>query len=1562
MTQSELITLPADVPDEPVIISDDVFAFAFPVSFAQQRLWFLDQLEGSTYTYNIPVGVRLRGELNRDALTRAINEIFRRHEILHTTFGTVDNQPVQIISELQPRTLPVVDLSGLREQEREAQAQRLAAEEARQPFDLACGPLARMQLLCLSEQDHIVLWTMHHIISDRWSGGVLIRELAATYEAYSRGAESPLEDLPFQYADYAIWQREWLQGEVLAEQLAYWKEQLKDAPTLLDLPLDRPRPAMQTANGATFSFMLPAGLSQGVKALSREEGATLFMVLLAAFQVLLGRHTAQRDIVVGTPIAGRNQREVEGLIGLFVNTLALRTKLLGEENFRDVLRQVRETSLGAYAHQDIPFEKLVDELRVERSLSHSPLFQVMFILQNTPQQTLKTSGLMLDNFGSDIGAAKFDLTLAVLEGKQRLSGTLGYNTDLFDAATISRLAAHFQTLLESIVADPQQRISELEMLSAAERQQLLVEFNDTVTAYPQDVCLHQLFEQQVERTPAALALSFADEHLTYAELNDRANQLAHYLQGQGVELEDRVGVLLERSVEMVVSLLAILKTGAAYVPLDSSYPQERLSFTLADSEASLLISRAALSDSLSTSLSATLPRLSLDLCAAELAAGSRDNLSSCVLAENLAYIIYTSGSTGLPKGVAITHASAATLIHWSAGIYTPAQLSGVLASTSICFDLSVFELFVPLCLGGRVLLAQNALELPTLAGRGEVRLINTVPSALAELVRQEAIPESVAVVNLAGEALPERLVRELYEQTRVGAVYNLYGPAEDTTYSTATLVRAGERVTIGKPVANTQVYLLNSMMKPVPIGVRGEVYLGGAGLARGYLHKPELTAERFIPHPYSSTPGARLYRTGDLARYLAEGNIEYLGRADYQVKLRGFRIELGEIESVLSQHSQVREAVVVAQETAAGQKRLVGYVVGEAGAELQTSELRQHLAEKLPEHMIPALVVQLEELPLTPNGKVDRRALPEPDAARPEEAGAYVAARTAVEEQLCAIWQQVLGLERVGIHDNFFSLGGDSILSIQIVARANQAGLALSPRLLFQHQSVAALATVAGTAPQLRAEQGVVSGRVPLTPIQHWFFAQVAEERGHWNQAVLLESRNAELDGAALRAALGQVVAHHDALRMSFTETAAGWEQECEAEAAVGAPLTVVDLAAVGAAGAEEVLSEQIERAANQTQRSLSLEQGELLRVVLFKCGPGQRPRLLLVVHHLVIDGVSWRVLLEDLETAYEQVRGRQAVRLPQKTTSFKEWAEELVAYGQSSAVQQQTAYWLAAAGSVSQLPRDFASAPEEALAPSEASSAQVIVKLSREETRALLQEVPASYRTEINDVLLTTLAQALSQWSGQPSVLIELEGHGREEISAALETSRTVGWFTSMYPLRLELSESGGIGADLKAVKEQLRRVPERGLGYGLLKYGGGDEETRERLREVRAEVAFNYLGQLDTVVSEERMFRGAKESSGESHSRSEKRSHALIINSSVQGGELVLAWSYSTQIHARATIERVAREQVQRLQQVVEHCREEEAGGYTPSDFPLAKLTQEQLDKVLRKTTSKRKARVAR
>ncbi|HEX7772326.1 MAG TPA: amino acid adenylation domain-containing protein, partial [Pyrinomonadaceae bacterium] len=852
-----------------------------PLSFAQQRLWFLDQLEPGNPFYNIPIVVYMSGVLDTAALERAINEIMRRHEVLRSTFTTIDGRPAQNAARTLQLRIPIIKLLNLSDDEKESGVRRFIKEEATRPFDLATGPLLRATLLKTAEREHVLLLTMHHIVSDGWSMGVLMREVGLLYVSYANGHPSPLPELPIQYADFADWQQHWMQGEVLQKQLAYWKQQLAGAPTVLELPHDRPRPPVQTYRGAYLKVELPSGLTQELNTLSRREGVTLFMLLLAAFVTLLNRYTDQDDILVGTPIANRNRSEIENLIGLFANTLVLRARLSPEMSFLELMKQMREVTLGAYAHQDIPFEKLVDEFQLEREMSRSPLFQVMFALQNAPLGKVELPGLSLKLAAGDSGTSKFDLTLFLEESAGGLVGMWEYSTDLFDESTIRRMATHFQTLLEGVVSDPRRRLFDLPLLPESERQQLLREFNDTAAEFPQDVRVHELFEQQVARTPEQVAVVSEQERVSYRELNERAGALAQRLRSLGVGPEARVGILLERSVEMVVALLGVLKAGGAYVPLDPQYPSERLRFMLADAQVVVLLTSERLSHLLPTY---DVQLICLDQDSAPV---STAQPRTAVVAENLAYVIYTSGSTGTPKGVAITHRSASTMLHWAREVFSPEQLRGVLASTSICFDLSVFEIFLPLSVGGKVILARNALELPQLAAKDEVSLINTVPSAMAELIRSGGVPETVQTVNLAGEALKSELVRQIYEQSGAQQVWNLYGPSEDTTYSTYALIDKDNngRVPIGRPVACSQVYLLDQRLQLVPVGITAELYLGGEGLARGYLGRPELTAEKFIPDPFGTKPGGRLYRTGDLARYLPDGNIEYLGRVDHQVKI-----------------------------------------------------------------------------------------------------------------------------------------------------------------------------------------------------------------------------------------------------------------------------------------------------------------------------------------------------------------------------------------------------------------------------------------------------------------------------------------------------------------------------------------------------------------------------------------------------------------------------------------------------------------------------------------------------
>ncbi|HJR08153.1 MAG TPA: amino acid adenylation domain-containing protein [Pyrinomonadaceae bacterium] len=1029
------------------------------LSYGQQRLWFLNQLMPNTHLYNVPVHYRLQGELDVEALEKSFSEIVRRHEVLRTHIGMAGGQPVQIIDKPRRQKFDLADFSALQSpEERRAQLEREIRALWVQPFDLARGPLFRVKLIRYGRQEHRLLLTMHHIISDGWSVSLLTRELATLYEAYRNAGESPLEDLPIQYADYAVWQRQAQREKVLEKQLAYWRQQLDGAPTVLELPADKPRPEVETHHGASVLFSLNEEVYAGLKNVSREESVTLFMTLLAAFNVLLSRYSGQEDIIVGTPVANRNRAEVEDLIGFFSNTLALRAKPEAGLSFRQLLRQVKEVCLGAYAHQDVPFEKLVEEFGVERDLSRSPLFQVMFSLESAAGKAVELSSLKISPTVLDNETAKFDLSLGLFETERELTGAFEYSTDLFEAETIERMAGHFRTLLEAFIANPDLRLSELPLLTPDETR-LFDTWNDTTRDYPQDRLMYELFEAQAARTPDAIALVFQDEQLTYRELNERANQLAHYLRGLGVGAEVLVGLCVERSVEMVVGLLAILKAGGAYVPLDPQYPQERLAFMLEDTRAPVLLTQERLVASLPVQQAKV---VRLDTQWDEIARHANDNLPVSTTPADLAYVIYTSGSTGRPKGVAIEHRSATTFLHWALEVFPEQTLAGVLASTSICFDLSVFEIFAPLSRGGKIILAENALALPTLPAAGQVTLINTVPSAIAELVRMNGIPDSVRTVNLAGEALKLSLVQEVYKQPTIEHVFNLYGPSEDTTYSTFTLVERGQTtaVTIGRPVANTQVHLLDANLQRVPRGVAGELCLGGAGLARGYLNRPELTAEKFIPDPFSTAAGARLYRTGDLARYRPDGEIEYLGRVDHQVKLRGFRIELGEIEAALARYEGVREAVVVVREDAAGDKRLVAYLAAQPEHAPSVNQLRDYLKEKLPHYMIPSVYVVLAALPLTPNGKVNRAALPEPVEARPELAATYVMPRTKAENAVAAVWQEILRVEHVGINDNFFDLGGHSLLMVQAHAKLREffERPDLSVIDLFKYPTVSALA------------------------------------------------------------------------------------------------------------------------------------------------------------------------------------------------------------------------------------------------------------------------------------------------------------------------------------------------------------------------------------------------------------------------------------------------------------------------------------------------------------------------
>ncbi|BAZ31917.1 amino acid adenylation domain-containing protein [Cylindrospermum sp. NIES-4074] len=1039
-----------------------------PLSLYQERMWLLDQRSGLSPIYNLPLAFRLQGTLQILALEQAINNIIQRHSSLRTTFPIVQGFPVQRIAPELYISIPIQQVQSVTEN------QRLVDEEASRPFDLTQDPPIRVKLLQLSTNDHVLLITIHHIVADGWSLGIFTQELSVLYKAYTQGYPSPFTPLLIEYSDFSLCHRQWLQQpQVYHPLVAYWSRQLADAPPLLELPSvsearrrHRPRTKLQSFSGRTQSWQIDSDLTQQLKSLSRKSGSTLFMTLLTAFVILLYRYSRQEDIVIGSPLANRNRTELEAIIGCFSNIVPIRTNLAGNPPFLELLKQVQQTTLEAYTYQEFPVEQLLPTLQSARDLSYSPWFQVVFNLLNVPMSNLEMAGLNVQQLAMQKGAAIFDLMLLMWETDAGLSGTVEYNTELFDESTIKQFIQHFQTLLQGIVANSNQQILTLPLLTEVEKNWLLLQGANTQTDYPQTACIHQLFEQQVKRTPAAIAVVFEHQQLTYQELNIRANQLAHHLQKLGVGTETFVGICLERSLDLLIGLLGILKAGAAYVPLDPAYPQQRLEFMLCDAAVPFLLTQ--------TKLVEKLPKHKAHLVCLDtdwqiINRENPENPTINLKSTNLAYILYTSGSTGQPKGVAIEHTSTVNFINWALKTFNSQQLAGVLAATSICFDLSVFELFATLSCGGKVILAENILHLPTLKAAKDVTLINTVPSAIAELLKANALPPGVHTVNLAGEALSNQLVQQLYQQSTIKQVFNLYGPSEATTYSTFTLClhnssnheKISASASIGRPIDNTQIYILDSQLQPVPVGVPGELHIGGCGLAQGYLNRPDLTTEKFISNPFINSKSARLYKTGDLARYLPDGNIEYLGRMDNQVKIRGLRIELLEIEAVLAKHPSVQQTAVTISKDELGNKRLIAYTVLQPKQTLSTDELRCFLKQKLPDYMIPNSFAFLDTLPLNPNGKLDRRALSAIDFTREVTKTTPLTSLNELELQLIQIWEQVLGVTPIDVHDNFFDLGGHSLLALRLfVEIENNLGKNLPLATMFQVSTIAQLASV----------------------------------------------------------------------------------------------------------------------------------------------------------------------------------------------------------------------------------------------------------------------------------------------------------------------------------------------------------------------------------------------------------------------------------------------------------------------------------------------------------------------
>ncbi|MFI1227665.1 MULTISPECIES: amino acid adenylation domain-containing protein [unclassified Streptomyces] len=1545
---------------------------ALPLSFAQRRLWFLDRFEDGGATYNLAFELRLAGEPDRAALAAALGDVAARHESLRTVYPEVDGIPRQEV-------LPPADVVLPRTRVAKDALAGAMSDEVAIPFDLASQRPLRARLFSLSEREHVLVLTIHHIAADGWSLVPLTRDLSVAYAARCSGRATEWEELPAQYADFALWQHRVLGDEgdpdsPLARQLAHWRGALEGIPGELNLPVDRPRPPVLTAGGGTVDFRLRPELHRALSDLARESRSTLFMVLQAGLSALLSRLGAGSDIPLGTPIAGRTDDALDDLVGFFVNTLVLRADTSGDPAFTELLDRVREADLVAFANQDVPFERLVEVVNPERSTVRHPLFQVMFALQSNLEPVLELPGLEAGIRQLRTSTAKFDLTFDLAErweadgGLDGVEGIVEFSSDLFDRETVQLLVDRYIRVLDAVVADPDRRIGQIDILSPAERTRLLSEWNGTGQEI-RPATLPRLFEEQAAKTPDRPALSFGAESISYGELNARANRLARLLISRGVGPERVVALVMHRSVDLITALLGVVKAGAAYLPVDPDYPAQRIAYMVDDASPALLITTSAAAESVPVDLD--VPRIVLDeeptaALSARNAAGDVTDAerTAPLLVEHPAYVIYTSGSTGKPKGVVVTHRGLPSFAAAEVERFFVTPDSRVLQFASPSFDAAVLEVCMALPVGATLVVPPPG----PLVGDTLVEVLRDnrvthalIPPAALTTVPTVDLPDFTTLV-VGGEACSAELVARWSSGRRM---INAYGPTESTVVTTTSAPLSPETGAppIGRPIRNTAVYVLDEGLRPVPVGLPGELYTAGEGLARGYLDRPALTAERFVANPYGP-PGSRLYRTGDVVRWTASGELEYVGRSDAQVKIRGFRIELGEIEAALSRHPDVARAVAIVREDNPGHRQLVGYVVPETGGDHPDPVLlRKHLADVLPEYMVPTAFVPLDRLPLTQNGKLDHRALPAPERTgtrsgrRPE---------TEREEILCALFVSVLGLDEVSVDDNFFDLGGDSIVSIQLVSAARKAGLVITPKDVFQCRTVEALAAAARTqATEERApepDSGV--GAVALTPIIAW-----QRERGgpvdRFSQTMVVRTP-AELSPEHLSTALQTVLDHHDALRMRLTRDpdSGTWTMEVPEPGAVRADacLTRVDVSGLGED--EAALRGALTAATQEALARLAPADGGMVRAVWLDSGAGRSGRLLLVLHHLVVDGVSWRILVPDLAEAWRSAVQGEPAGLQPVGTSFRRWADVLTESAHSPRRTAELPLWERMTSGGDKL---LGSRPLDPVRDTTDTASSLVLTLGREETAAVLTTVPAAFSATVNDVLLTALALSVSDWrrrheGGEDTgILLDLEGHGREEFAPGLDLSRTVGWFTSLFPVRLDPGRLGrqetraagpAVGEALKRVKEQLRELPDNGLGFGLLRHLNPSTAAVLQGRP-SPQIAFNYLGRFAAPAPTEvgdwspdplAEVLGAGADSGM------PLAHSLEVNALTQDGPdgpaLVATWSWPDGVLSESRVRELAEDWFGALEALAAHAERAGTSGWTPSDLPLVSLSQAEID----------------
>ena len=1525
----------------------------------QLGMWFHALKEPHSGVDIEQVVIHLSEIVDGARLKRAWQWLVQRHDVLRAKFVWVgvENPRQDIMAEV---SLPFVieNAADISENARQDRLEQFLEEDRIHGFKLDHAPMLRLTLFQWGEASFSLVWTFHHALLDGRCYPLLLREV---FEAYEELGQSGIKErpVPHSYRRYI----DWISVKDHSTSQSFWKEQLAGFSAPTPLVVDR---LMSGSSGAYRHGEVHGGLDRTTTVqlhdVAKSNGVTINVLLMSAWAILLHRYSGEEDIVFGATRACRRSslEEAEDSIGLFINTVPVRVRFTGRDSAIAVAHTLRQQWMDIRPHEHTP-------LTMIRGASQLPPGQFLFdSLVVFERERLDRTMRSLGGHWEDRRLELFELTMfpvtvAAYDGDE-LNFKIEFDRRRLDPATVERMLGHLRRLLEGMAENPRTAVRDLSLLGKVERQELVESFNasamGTMSCHlPIDggATLHGLFESQVALQPEAIALTYEGKATTYRQLNAKANRLARELTRHGIKPDTLVGLCLDRTPELVTAILAILKAGGAYLPIDLSYPAERLAFMLEDAQAPVLVTQRSLAERIPVTAAKILyvDELPVGLVQSE----DEVNLPPSAGPDHLAYIIYTSGTTGMPKGSLIPHRNVVRLLSATEPWYGFNEHDVWTLFHSTAFDFSVWEIWGALLYGGRVvivpfLVSRSPESFYELLAREGVTVLNQTPSAFRQLIQAEAFAGqrqlALRYVIFGGEALELQSLRPWFDRhgDQTPRLINMYGITETTVHVTYRPLSKDDLEAgsvIGVPIPDLQVYILDEQQQPVPIGVPGEMYVGGAGLARGYLRRPELTAERFIPNHLTGQEGGRLYRTGDLARFLPGRDIEYLGRIDQQVKIRGFRIELGEIESVLCRHSAVREAVVVAREDVPGIKTLAAYLVT-ASPTPEIGELREHLKKTVPDYMVPATFVVLDRLPLTNNGKIDRKALPVPECHRPELADRYVAPRTPTEKQLVTIWSNVLRLEKVGVQDNFFELGGDSILSIQAIAAARQNGLMLTAKQMFTYQTIAELARQIDGKEIIPLSQDVPEGNVPLTPIQRWFFEQNLDESHHYNQALLLKVSE-RFDRQRLERALEELVRHHDALRFRYAREGTEWRQYYSTvdETPSVKWVDITDLDESGQARA-------IEMETVFAQARLCLDQGPLWGVSYFDAGPDQPGRLLIVVHHLAVDGVSWRPILEDLETAYLQLKAGQMVRLPPKTTSFKSWSEELQEFAESDPLQGELAYWERVTASQAQPNAEEGSLQNISTVNNTEGTAQTVTALlGTTETEALLHVVPGVYNTQINDVLLTALARAWQQSTGSRILFTNLEGHGREHLIKDLDLSRTVGWFTSIFPVRLELPVSEGDwepGQALKSIKEQLRKVPRRGIGYGLLRYLKGGSVLAAMPEPM---MVFNYFGQFDQVVSGSKLFCLASESAGPWHSPKQRRRYALEINSMVRNGRLELSWTYCPALHPAETIERLTSEFLAALTQLIEHCRQPSVGGRTPSDFPLAKLDQLSVDRLV-------------